>query len=155
MIRIRYQLRCEESDRHFDLHPEEYFDPLEPGESYSEHGVPRFDHAYQYTRHSPDELRWTVLEGGPMAGSILRTQFLDGRRSMMTHRSDADGYEEIIHSTEVGKGGLLIVRTVKMPRQSWSVCMSNYSIDNSIGEDKHVGWSSEERRAFCAIGIRT
>lgn len=154
MIRIRYQLRSEALTHRIDLNPEEYFDPLEPGETYSGNGVERFTHAYQYTRHSPDELKWTVLEGAPEPGSIIRTQFLDGRRSMMTHRSDANGYEEIIHSTELGGASILIIRTIKLSGQAWSVAMSNYSVNDSIGEDRHVGWSSEERVAFCAIGLR-
>jgi hypothetical protein len=154
MIRIIYQLRCESRPRSIELSPDDYFDPLDPGENYEANGIPRWDHAYQYTGHTADEVKWTVLENGPKKGSIVRTQFLDGRRSMMTHRADADGYEAIIHFTAIGEAGLLIVRTVKQPGQAWAVVMSNYSINHSIGESKQVGWSFEEMQAFCNIGVR-
>jgi hypothetical protein len=135
-----------------ELTPEEYYDPLGPGQTYERGAIPRFHHACQYTGHSADDLKWTVLEGGPIKGSVVRTQFLDGRRSMMTHRTDANGYEEIIHSTAVGEGGLLIVRTVKGPGEAWSVVRSVYSVNDASWENKEVGWSFEEMQAFGRIG---
>jgi hypothetical protein len=87
MIRITYQLRAESTPRSMELTPEQYYDPFEPGQTTGR--IPRFHHAYQYTEHSADKLRWTVLEGGPIEGAVIRTQFLDGRQSMMTHRADA------------------------------------------------------------------
>src|SRR5262249_1795558 len=147
MIRITYQLRSELTPRRVELTPEEYYDPLGPGETYERDAIPRFDHAYEYTEHSADDLKWTVLDGGPIKGTVIRTQLLDGRRSMMTHRADADGYEEIIHSTGIGEGGFLIVRTAKRPGQSWSVTCSVYSVKDAEWEDKHVGWSFEEMQA--------
>lgn len=151
MIRITYQLRSELTPRRLELKPEEYYDHLGPGETYERHAIPRFDHAYEYTEHSADDLKWTVLEGGPIRGSIIRTQFLDGKRSMMTHRADSDGYEEIIHSTAID-GGHLIVRTRKHPGQAWSVDSSNYSVNDATWESKAVGWSYEEMQAFGRIG---
>src|SRR5262249_20998799 len=154
MVRITYQLRTESEPQCIELSPETYFELSKPGETSESDAIPKFDHAYQYTGYSADELKWTLLEGGPEKGSVVRTQFLDGLRSMMTHRADADGYEEIIHSTVIGSGGLLILRTVKFPGQSWSVVMSNYSVNHSLGESKQVGWSPEELTAFCRVGTR-
>lgn len=154
MIRIRFQLRAESAPRTVALKPENYFEPLGPGETYERDAIPRFDHAFQFTGHAAEELKWTVLEDGPTRGSLVRTQFLDGQRCMMTHRIDADGYEEMIHSTEFENGGFLVVRTVKMPGKAWSVVMSNYSVNNSLGVDNLVGWSFHDAKSFCGIGIR-
>ena len=154
MIRITYQLRSETTLRSLELTPEEYYHPLEQNETYERGAIPRFHHAYQYTKHSADDLRWTVLEGGPIAGSVIRTQFLDGRRSMTTHRTDANGYEEIIHSTAVGEGRLLIVRTVKKPGQAWAVVSSGCLVNDATWEGIKVGWSREEMQAFGKIGVR-
>jgi hypothetical protein len=137
-----------------ELTPQQYYHPLEPGQTYERGAVPRFHHAYQYTGHSADDLKWTVLEGGPIEGFVIRTQLLDGRRSMMTHRTDANGYEEIIHSTAVGEGRLLIVRTVKQFGQAWSVISSGCLVNDANWEDKQRGWSVEEMRAFGGIGLR-
>lgn len=153
MICILYQLRSERTPRSITLAPKDYFDPIDPSENGKQEVIPRFDHAYQYTQHSPDELKWTVLLGGPIDGSVIRTQFLNGRRSMMTHRADADGYEEIIHSTAIGEDGMLTLRTVKKPGQAWAVLLSNYSVKDSIGESNHTGWSWDEMHAFCGVGI--
>jgi hypothetical protein len=153
MIRITYQLRSESTPRSMELTLQQYYDPLGPGQTHDHGPIPRFHHAYQYTEHSADDLKWTVLEGGPLEGSVIRTQLLDGRRSMMTHRADANGYEEIIHSTAVGEGGLLIVRTRKWPGEAWSVVESAYSVNDRSWERKVREWSSEELRAFCRIGV--
>lgn len=152
MIRICYQLRSEDEPRWIELTAEEYFDPLQTGESHAADGIPRFHHAYEYTPHSADELKWTVLENGPIDGSVIRTQFLDGRRSLMTHRIDADGHEELIHSAVVGEGGLLVVRTCRRPGESWAVTSSNYSVNDSIGVSLHRGWSFADMQAFGKIG---
>jgi hypothetical protein len=154
MIRITYQLRSESTPRSVQLSPQEYYDPPGPGQTYKRGAIARFHHAYQYTEHSADDLKWTVLEGGPLPGSVIRTQFLDGRRSMMTHRMDGNGYEEIIHSTAVGEGGLLILRTRKQPGQAWSVVSSSYSVNDANWENKVVGWSFAEMQAFGKIGLR-
>jgi hypothetical protein len=154
MIRIIYQLRSETTPRRMELSPEQYYDPPEPGQAHEGGAVPRFHHAYQYTEHSAEELWWTVLENGPKPGSVIRTQFLDGRRFLMTHRADADGYEEIIHSTAVGEGGLLIVRTQKGPGQAWSVVSSSYSENDRGWHEKAVGWSRTQMQAFGKIGAR-
>jgi hypothetical protein len=155
MIRIIYQLRSETTPRSLELTPEEYYHPLEQDQTYERGAIPRFHHAFQYTKHSADDLKWTVLEGGPILGSVIRTQLLDGRRFMMTHRMDADGYEEIIHSTAVGEGGLLIVRTQKHAGQAWSVVSSSYSENDRGWHEKAVGWSRAEMQAFGKIGART
>jgi hypothetical protein len=81
MIRIKYQLRAESTPRSMELAPEQYYGPPEAGQTTGR--IPRFHHAYQYTEHSADDLKWTILEGGPIEGSVIRTQFLDGRRFMM------------------------------------------------------------------------
>jgi hypothetical protein len=154
MVRITYQLRSEKTPRSLELTPAEYYDPLGPGETYERGAIPRFHHAYQYTEHSTDDLKWTVLEGGPIKGSVIRTQFLDGRRSMMTHRADADGSEEIIHTTAIGYEGLLIVRTAKWPGQSWAVTNSGYSENDANWEEQQVGWSFEEMQVFGRVGVQ-
>ena len=154
MIRITYLLRSETTPRGMELSPEQYYDPLEPGQTYERGAIPRFHHAYQYTKHPADEHWWTVLENGPKPGSVIRTQFLDGRRFMMSHRMDANGYEEIIHSTAVGEGGLLIVRTQKQPGQAWSVVSSSYSVNDRGWHEKAVGWSFAQMQAFGKIGAR-
>ncbi len=40
------------------------------------------------------------------------TQYLDGGRFRMTHRVDQDGYEEMIHVTQLDDRSCHIVRTV-------------------------------------------
>jgi hypothetical protein len=112
------------------LTPQTYYDPLGDGETYERDAIPRFDHAYQYTSCSPDDLRWTLLEVetvdcGAVHRIVIRTQFLDGLRSMMTHRADSDGHEEIIHSTEIDPGRWHIVRTTKPPLSLWSVTLNS------------------------------
>ena len=55
-IRIRYQRRDEPTPRVLELSPEEYFDPLNPGETLSVRSVPRLAETWQYTPHPADEV---------------------------------------------------------------------------------------------------
>ena len=47
-IQIVYQIWGEAAPVRKLLPPEEYFDPLEPGENYEAVGVPRYNHTWQY-----------------------------------------------------------------------------------------------------------
>lgn len=159
-IRITYLAKGAASPVVLDLTPQAYYDPIGDGESYGRDGVPKFDHAWQYTPHRARDLLWTVLEVDAAGGdrptrTVIRTQLLDGTRSMMTHRADADGYEEIIHSTEIDPGRWHIVRTSKPAGCLWSVTMNNLTEEGSgtrePGPDFCGCWSCEQRLAFCEV----
>src|SRR5947209_20436178 len=48
-VLIRYQRHDEAAPRELEVSPEEYFDPLDPGEELSVRSIPRLNDAYQYT----------------------------------------------------------------------------------------------------------
>ena len=130
-IRIRYQLRSESAPREMELSPEDYFDPLEPGEVPDVRSVPRYLDAYRYTGIPADDLLWTVLEITDKNDSWrVRTQLLDGRRTLMHHTQRADGTEEIIHSTELAPLCWHVIRTLKQPGKSWAVTMSSLTVES-------------------------
>lgn len=163
-IRITYLSKHGETPAVLDLTPADYYDPIGPNETYDQHGIPRFDHAYTYTPCPPDDLLWTVLEvisagGDDTPGrTVFHTQFLDGAKSMMTHRADPDGYEEIIHTTEADPGRWHIVRTVKPPGGLWAVAMSNLTDMRPVAEaadrDYCGDCTVERRKGFSDVGIR-
>jgi hypothetical protein len=152
-ISIRYQRRDETTPRVLHLSPDEYFDPPDPGETLSVRSVPRFDDAYRYAPHRPEELWWSVVE--IRDGSTfwrVRTQLLDGMRSLMHHSQESDGSEEIIHQTELGSGCWHTIRTLKLAGKNWAVVMNSLTVERAapVIEDRNICelWSFEELKAF-------
>jgi hypothetical protein len=123
------------------LTPEEYFDPLELGESYESDGVPKFNHTWRYLDVPPSQLKWTLERRSGTADddTTFRTQYMDGGRCWMTHRSDPDGYEEMIHFTQIDDSRCHILRTCRTSGGGWAVIL------NSLIEDKDDGSQREER----------
>ena len=152
-IRIHYQRRDEATPRVLELSPEDYFDPLNPGETLSVRSVPRLLDAYQYTSHRAEELCWTVLE---ITNGVefwrVRTQLLDGKRSLMHHLQVSDGSEEIIHSTELGPQCWHTTRTLKEPGRTWAVVLNTLTVERPVSftESRYFCESSsfEELKAF-------
>jgi hypothetical protein len=142
-IRIRYQLRTEPTPRLLELSPEDYFDPLDPGQTLSVRSIPRLLDTYQYTPYRADELCWTVVEICDGASFWrVRTQLLDGMRSLMHHSQQSDGSEEIIHATELGPQCWHTIRTLKQPGRSWAVVVNSLLVE---GSPVHL----VESRGFC------
>jgi hypothetical protein len=155
-IRIHYQRRDEANPRLLELSPEDYFDPLNPGETLSVRSVPRLLHTYQYTPCRADELRWTVVEitDGESFWRV-RTQLIDGIRTLMHHSEQADGSEEIIHSTELGPLCSHTIRTLKQPGKTWAVVMNCITVEQPThlveSRDFCESWSFEELKAFGSV----
>lgn len=153
-IRIRYQVRQEAEPRELELSPEEYFDPPVPGESLNiSSSVARLLDTFQYTPYSADELLWTVVEiRHGERFSRLRTQLLDGMRTLMHHSENPDGTEEIIHSTQLGPDTWHTVRTFKQPGQTWSVMLNKLVVERPDESpefrDYCEAWSTEELKGF-------
>lgn len=146
-IRIRYQRRDEVTPREMELSPEDYFDPLNPGETLSVRSVPRLLSTHEYTSYPADQLAWTVVEitDGPKLWRI-RTQLLDGIRSHMHHSQDSDGSEEIIHQTEISPGCWHTVRTLKQSGKLWAVVLDSLTVERpgELAADKNFC----ERQSF-------
>jgi hypothetical protein len=120
-ISIRYQCR-DRTLRVITLKPEEYFDPVESGESYEHDGVPKFDHAKDYLGFPSEELDWTELQLTETDNDqIIRTNFYSHGKSAMSQRKDSDGYEEIILETQIGESMSHIVRIYKDRTSEWKV----------------------------------
>jgi len=152
-ICIRYQRRDESTPRVLELSPEEYFDPLDPGEELSVRSVPRLLEDYQYTPHEADELRWTVLEITDGAKYWrVRTLFMDGVRSFMQHTEESDGSEEIILQSELTSGCWHTTRTLKMPGKSWSVVMDSLDVEQpaqlNMSRNFCESWAFDELKEF-------
>jgi hypothetical protein len=152
-VRIRYQRRDEATPREIDLSPDEYFDPLDPGETLSVRSVPRLLDTHEYTPHSADQLAWTVVE---IADGVefwrVRTQLLDGMRSLMHHTHDSDGSEEIIHQTEISPACWHTVRILKQSGKLWAVVMDSLTVERpgALTADKDFADRQpfEERKTF-------
>jgi hypothetical protein len=152
-IRIRFQRRDEATPRVLELSPEDYFDPLNPGETLSVKSVPRLLDTYQYTTHRAEELCWTVVDiSDGESFWRVRTQLIDGMHALMHHTQQSDGSEEIIHATKLGPFCWHTFRTLKQPGKTWAIVLNSLSIDRptSFTESRDFcEWCSlEERKAF-------
>jgi hypothetical protein len=152
-IRIRYQRRDETTPRLLELAPEDYFDPLNPGETLSVRSVPRLLDTYQYTPHRADELCWTEVEitDGDSFWRV-RSQLIDGMRVLMHHVQTSQGSEEIIHATELGPLCWHTIRTLKQPGKSWAIVVNSITVERPVHltESRNLcePWSFEELKTF-------
>jgi hypothetical protein len=155
-IEITYLFRNSKDSQIIKLNPEEYFDPLEPGETFEEDGIPIYSDAFDYIGCSAHDLEWAIEKILSGKGKrIVRRQYLDGDRSMMVHVTEPDGSEEIIHSTEIEKDKWHIIRTYKSSNGSWSVIMNGLTDENPKTNHANISyeecWSYEKLVNFCKI----
>ena len=60
MVTIRYQLKGIDSPAEVSVSDEEYYDPLEKGESYLSDGVAKHQEPHIYLGKDPIEIDWLV-----------------------------------------------------------------------------------------------
>ena len=119
-IDIYYKANNAKSPVHLPMTAETYFDQLEPGESYAIDGVPRFNFTWEYLDVAREQLIWSIeRRSGTCDDTILSTQYFDGGKTWTTHRSDPDGYEELIHSIDLGTAAYLTLRSFRKPGGRW------------------------------------
>ena len=76
-IEMRYKLRNSEQIHVRVIPPEDYFDPLGPGETYARQGDPRYYYNHEYLDIDVAELEWTeCIRRGAMDDSTLRMHYL-------------------------------------------------------------------------------
>ena len=156
-IQIVYQTWGETAPVSKLLPPEEYFDPLEPGENYEADGVPRYNHTWQNLDVPLSCLKWTLeRRSGTTDDTSIRTQYMDDGRSWMTHRSDPDGYEEIIHSTQIDDCRCHILRTCRTAGGGWVVHLNSVIEDQDDGSQREEQldhpWSFDEAMRYSRLG---
>ena len=118
-IDVWYQSMDRDREDHLPLEPEGYFDPLGPGENFAEHGFPRFNYTWQYIDVSRDKLLWSIeRRTGTRCDTTFSTQYFDGGKTWINHRSDPNGYEELIHTIDLGET-YMTLRTFKQPGGRW------------------------------------
>jgi hypothetical protein len=153
VIIIRFLRRGESAPHTLELSPEEYFDPPDNGEVLVVRSVPKYQDAYRYTGYKEEDMCWTVLDVSDGSDFWrVRSQLLEGARSQMTHSSQPDGSEEIIHQTEICPGCWHTIRTLKLPSQSWAVTMNHLTVEKPghlSGDRDFCGkWSFQDLKAF-------
>jgi hypothetical protein len=112
---IQYKLRAESEVQKKVLLPEEYFDSLLEGENYIFDGIPKFNHAWNYTGYKPKALAWTEVYIRHL-GEVFtktRTEFYENGKHSFIQRVDRDGYEILIHSIKLSHEIEQIIRTMK------------------------------------------
>ncbi|TWU50690.1 hypothetical protein Poly51_39830 [Rubripirellula tenax] len=126
-IDIWYRLRDADSDGHLSLTPESYFDPVDTHETYEQDGIPRFNFTWQYLDVPRDRLLWSIeRRAGTEDDATFSTQYFDGGRTTVNHRSDPNGYEELIHAFDFG-GTYFTVRSFKQPDGRWVAHMATHA----------------------------
>ncbi len=118
-IDLWYRTSDSEVETHLSLAPESYFDPLRSGATYASDGIPRYDDTWQYLDVPRERLVWSVeRRTGTGEDCTFSTQYFDGGKTWINHRSDPSGYEELIHVVDFGDR-YLTLRTFKQPGGRW------------------------------------
>jgi hypothetical protein len=156
-IEIVYQTWESDQPARLKLSPEAYFDPLEPGDTYQENGIPRYNETWQYLDVPRSRLKWACeRRSGTWFDTTFLTQYLDSGRSWLTHRVDPDGYEEMIHVTQLDDSTCHIIRTVKPAAAArWAVCLNSVIHDQDDGSQKEQRfdepWTREGIERYCRL----
>lgn len=102
MIKLTYKKRSQESAASHTLEPQNYYDPIEPGESYESDGVPRFNRLCYFVSVAETELEWVEAIVADVNGLTRTVEHFapDGRFSMW-QRTDPDGSGEICVTTRL------------------------------------------------------
>ncbi len=123
-IVIAFKLRGSSRPRRLRLRPEDYLDPLDPGETLDVDCVPRHPFASRYLVERGIDggaIEWTELEVSlGRRWEWVRHDFL--AHTELQHIQDSEGYEELIHTTSCPDS--LVVRTRKQADGRWIVVMS-------------------------------
>jgi hypothetical protein len=152
-IRISYLLCGEPAPRVVEVSPEEYFHPQVAVAARTVRSTPRHGDDFEYTRHRPEDIRWTLAEITDGEEFFrARTQLLKGTASLMTHLQGSDGEEEIIHHTEIQAGWFHTIRTLKKLGKEWTVVLNCLTVENPGQQKQGRGycgeWSDAELAAF-------
>lgn len=138
-VKITYKRRHDDEPYRLELRPEEYFDPLEPGENYREDGIPKYFNTWEYLDLPLNELEWTIEEiRGTTEDRIIRTEFLKDSLNWMSHRKDQSGFEEIIHNTEIASNVSHIIRTHRDDEGFWTVNINVVHYDSGTPNEKRI-----------------
>lgn len=100
-ITFTYQLIGCCQQHQLEIDPHDYFDPIEDGENYWDHGIEKkiFPHEYldELLYINPDQIKWIVVrESRGNQTRISRVQYLDGDCATMQHVIDENKEEKII-----------------------------------------------------------
>jgi hypothetical protein len=155
-LEIVYQTWDSDTPLKLRLAPEDYFDPVEPGETYEDNGIPRYNETWHYLDVPRERLKWSSeRRSGTWFDTTFLTQYLDGGRSWLTHRVDPDGYEEMIHVTQLDHRTCHILRTVKLVAAvRWAVCLNSVIVDQEDGSQTEQRfdepWTTETIKDYCS-----
>lgn len=143
-IIITFRRKDNDADETTALKPEEYIDPIEPGETYENDAITRLDHTHDYLSLTPAELDWAQVD--------VRSDEKDFRRSWRTdYYSDGavevtqttemnEGVfdEEIIVSTSLGPNVYHVVRLYRRQSPHWSMTLNSVGTLNDDGSETAV-----------------
>lgn len=152
-IQLTYQLAAGGDPIRSDVTPEEFFDPLDHGETYWDNGVQRYVFLHEHLGIEPEKLKWVVARLTAGEGiRIQRAQYLDGDNVTLQHTVDEDQEEELIVSTALPDDQWNVVRLLKSPGDTWKMTLNDLVRDPAegmpSGSDLCKGWTFEERKAF-------
>ena len=159
-IALTYQRIDEAKPTTIGFAPEDYFDPLEAGETYWEHGVEKNLLLEEYLPIEKGLVKWFIVTHEFRGLSrVTRCQLLGEDLSMSTHTIDEHGNEEIITQSMIAPETWHTVRTLKPHDGFWSTYMDNIGSDKKVdgvyrNDNLITSWSFDETKAFCNVSAK-
>ena len=122
-IEIEYLQRSADRSVTISISPEEYFLPLEAGESFEADGQPRYTGAENYINIPPEELNWTEVRVRSTSefDSTKRTQYERNGTIFLMHWQFNNGNESIIHTTEIDDSLAHVIRLYRSGNGPWKI----------------------------------
>jgi hypothetical protein len=111
MVEIRYKLRQSADEASLRLADEDYFDPLDPGESWSRDGIPRFSRLSKYLSDDEASIEWAHVALADDSGTEERLErYSPDGRVWMWQRTDPDGGGEVCVETHLDSSHVHLAR---------------------------------------------
>jgi len=156
-ISISYLCFGENEPETIHFSPENYFDPLEPGENYWEHGIEVHQLAENYLPVEISKVKWFIITKRLNDKKrVSRYQLLNGTDSMSIHTIDEEDNEEIITASKIAPETWHTVRIIKPHNGCWSTYMDNIGSDIEVegkfrNENLIKNWTYEEMKEFSHV----
>jgi hypothetical protein len=151
-IVLTFKERGERKPQVRTMTPEEYFDPLEPGETYSEEGVPKFNNLEEYIGLEPGFLEWIqVRVTDQLASRLVRTDYSPSGLNFLTYVreecEDEPTYEELIINNQLDHNVCNIMRISRSDLEAWACHVNTIIRTHADGTEEETlleCWGSKQ-----------
>ena len=137
-IKLEWQTVGSKEIHAIGIAPDQYFDPVEAGETFAEHGIPKHDYPIDYLSLSSRKVSWiTLIVSGTTDDFSQKTIYYGKGSSLLNHRVCKSGYEEIIVETTLPNNCTHLVRIHKTDSNFFEQNTNLFTENSGSMQERH------------------